>query len=313
MTKSQLHPRNQHQVVAGKAYNLEKLQSVNPQLSQWLIPRPDGELTVNFSEPDAVKQLNKALLLSYYDMQFWDIPDNYLCPPVPGRADYIHHLADLLAGSNQGKVPKGKAIKGLDIGTGANLIYPIVGSHEYGWQFVGSDIEAASINCAEQIIKANGRLRKSISLRKQKKPNQIFNGIIKETDRFTFTLCNPPFHASKQQAAMGTQRKNKNLGQSKGKLNFGGQSNELWCPGGEAEFVCKMVKESSQHKHQVLWFTSLVSSKNNLKRINAELKKMNCQQVKIIEMGQGNKVSRFVAWSFLDKSQHQGWFQLTPS
>lgn len=309
MKKASLHPRNQHQVVAGKAYDLNKLTIVNPSLKPWLVKRPDGEDTVNFSEPDAVKELNKALLLQHYDITYWDIPANYLCPPVPGRADYVHHLADLLAESNEGELPKGKHIKGLDVGTGANLIYPIVGSYEYGWQFVGSDIEATSLSCAEQLIKANSRLKKQVKLRKQKQKQHIFKGIIQPDDRFTFTLCNPPFHGSKQQAAQGTQRKTRNLGQAKGKLNFGGQSNELWCPGGEAEFVCTMVKESSQFEHQVLWFTSLISSKNNLAKIKAELKKTKAKQVKIIEMGQGNKVSRFIAWSFLDKTQQQGWFR----
>lgn len=309
MTKASLHPRNQHQVVAGKAYDLDKLTKVNPALTQWLIKRPDGEDTVNFSEPDAVKELNKALLLQHYGMIFWDIPTNYLCPPVPGRADYVHHLADLLAASNGGEIPQGKAVKGLDVGTGANLIYPIVGSYEYGWQFVGSDIETVSLNCAEQLIKANSRLKKQIKLRKQEESNHIFKGIIQADDEFTFTLCNPPFHASEEQATQGAQRKNRNLGQNKGKLNFGGQSNELWCPGGEAEFVCNMVRESSQFKSQVLWFTSLISSKNNLAKIETELKKIKAKQVKIVEMGQGNKISRFIAWSFFDTSQQQGWFQ----
>lgn len=309
MTKHTLHPRNQHQVVAGKAYDLTKLCQVNPALSPWLTTRPDGETSVNFAEPKAVKELNKALLLNHYAIDFWDIPEQFLCPPVPGRADYIHYLADLLAPANGGNVPKGKAVSGLDIGTGANLIYPIVGSYEYGWQFVGSDVEAVSLKSAEQLIKANRRLSKQIKLRKQNQSQCIFKGVIKPQDKFTFTLSNPPFHASKQEAEQGTVRKNKNLGRAGKKLNFGGQSNELWCPGGEAEFVCTMVRESSQFKHQVLWFTSLVSSKHNLPKIKAELKKINCQQVKVIEMGQGNKISRFIAWSFFDKSQQQGWFQ----
>lgn len=309
MSKSALHPRNQHQVVAGKAYDLTLLTNTNPDLEKWLVTRPDGEQTVNFSEPDAVKQLNKALLLQHYDIVFWDIPADYLCPPVPGRADYIHHLADLLALANDGQVPKGKQVKGLDVGTGANLIYPIVGTYEYGWQFVGSDIEPVSLSCAQQLIKANPRLKKSIKLRQQNNSKHIFQGILKPEDKLAFTLCNPPFHASKKQAEQGTNRKNRNLGQSKGKLNFGGQSNELWCPGGEAEFVCTMVRESSQFANQVLWFTSLISSKDNLSRIKRELKKINCKQVKIIEMGQGNKVSRFIAWSFFEQSQQQGWFR----
>ena len=309
MSKSALHPRNRHQAVAGKAYDLEKLTQVNPDLTPWLVEKNNNELTVNFAETEAVKQLNKALLLAYYSIQFWDIPNNYLCPPVPGRVDYIHYLADLLTNSTKAEKNTGKQVQVLDIGTGANLIYPIVGSHEYSWRFVGSDIEPISVQCAQQLINANPRLKKSVSLRLQKNQDSIFTGIIGQHDRFTFTMCNPPFHANAKQAQQATERKVKNLGLDKTSLNFGGQSNELWCPGGELEFVCNMVRESSQFKHQVLWFTSLISNNKNLSKIQSELAKANCQDVKIIDMGQGNKVSRFIAWTFFDKTQQQGWFE----
>lgn len=308
MTRPSLHPRNRHQAVMGKAYDLAKLTQINPDLTPWLISRPDGEQTVNFAETDAVKQLNKALLLAYYDIQFWDIPRNFLCPPVPGRVDYIHYLADLLTNSVQEHNATGKKVKVLDIGTGANLIYPIVGSFEYGWQFVGSDIEAISIQCAQQLIKANKRLGKNVKLRQQKNSEHIFNDIIKEQDRFALTMCNPPFHGSEKQAQQASQRKTKNLGTSDKSLNFGGQHNELWCPGGELEFICNMVRESVDYKHQVMWFTSLVSNNKNLDKIKEQLAKVKCHHVQVVEMGQGNKISRFIAWTFLDEPQQQDWF-----
>ena len=58
--------------------------------------------------------LNRALLKADYGIDFWDIPPNYLCPPIPGRVDYIHHLADLLARSNNNEIPRGPQIKALD-------------------------------------------------------------------------------------------------------------------------------------------------------------------------------------------------------
>jgi 23S rRNA (adenine1618-N6)-methyltransferase len=71
---------------------------------------------------------------------------------VPGRADYIHHLADLLA-LDTGTIPENASI--LDIGTGANLIYPLIGAHEYGWRFTGSEISAEAIASAQAIVNAN--------------------------------------------------------------------------------------------------------------------------------------------------------------
>jgi 23S rRNA A1618 N6-methylase RlmF len=51
--------------------------------------------------------------------------NHYLCPPFLEETDYIHYIADLLASSNNGIIPK-HAVQGLDIGVGANCIYPIM-------------------------------------------------------------------------------------------------------------------------------------------------------------------------------------------
>jgi 23S rRNA (adenine1618-N6)-methyltransferase len=304
-----MHPRNKHQ----GDYDFKKLVLSSPRLKPFIKKSPAGKLTIDFAIPDAVKQLNAALLASDYDISTWDIPDGYLCPPIPGRADYIHHIADLLAHDNADKVLKGKSVIGLDIGAGANLIYPIIGSQSYGWRFIGSDIDKAAIQSANMIIKMNEGLEKHISIRKQQQPNNIFHGIIHPQDRFTFTLCNPPFHASAKAAAEGNQRKNTNLSRHKEKhsnepqkssrmspknLNFAGKSNELWCQGGELSFIKRMIKESSDYKTQVQWFTTLVSKKDNMKPILNALKHINANEVKTIPMQQGNKSSRFIAWQF---------------
>src|SRR5574343_662753 len=114
--KTNLHPRNPHRF----RYNFEKLINVLPELKFFIISNENNsEPTIDSSNSEAVKALNKALLISEYNIQDWDIPKNYLCPPIPGRADYIHYLADLLADTNNGIIPKGEHILGLDIGIGA--------------------------------------------------------------------------------------------------------------------------------------------------------------------------------------------------
>ena len=116
--KPQLHPRSRHQVIDGVAYHFDELCKANPDLNPHVTTLDNQHKTINFSDPKAVKELNRALLLAYYKVDFWQLPDQFLCPPIPGRADYIHHLADLLAEDNQGQLPKGKRFKGIDIGTG---------------------------------------------------------------------------------------------------------------------------------------------------------------------------------------------------
>jgi 23S rRNA (adenine1618-N6)-methyltransferase len=305
LEKLGLHARNRHR---GR-YDFAELASVLPELQQFLKPNPfdAAETTIDFANPAAVKTLNAALLKHFYEVEFWTIPPDYLCPPIPGRADYLHYAADLLATTSGGEIPRGPAVCALDIGVGANLIYPLIGAHEYGWRFVGTDIDAAAIKSAQKIVDANEGLADAIELRLQASPLKIFDGVMKADDHFDIVICNPPFHASAKDAEAGSLRKWKNLGkarmaETKPKLNFGGQAVELWCEGGEAGFVSRMIAESAQYKKQVRWFTSLVSKEDHLPDIYGALRKVGVQKVETIDMAQGQKKSRIVAWTFLKEA-----------
>jgi 23S rRNA (adenine1618-N6)-methyltransferase len=277
-----------------------------------VILNPYGKESIDFANPAAVKVFNRALLKALYGIQHWDIPEGYLCPPIPGRADYLHCLADLLAESNGGEPPRGASVKVLDIGVGANCVYPLLGHSDYRWQFVGSDIDSVALASAAAIVQAN-KLGKAIDLRLQPQPRNILKGLLNADERFAVTLCNPPFHASLEEATRGSQRKWRALGKADPKrklpvLNFGGQNNELWCEGGEIRFVTQLINESVTVGAQVLWFSTLVSKASNLPAIQGALSKVNAAQVKVVEMGQGQKQSRFVAWSFQSEQARNAWF-----
>lgn len=287
-----LHPNNPHQ---GR-YDFPKLCTKTPELTGFLKPNPHGDQTIDFSDAKAVLCLNKALLAQFYGIQFWDLPEGYLCPPIPGRADYIHYLADLIEHTK----PNQKA-RILDIGTGANLIYPIIGSQAYGWTFLASDIDAIAVNSATLIAESNSNLKKKIKVAQQSNTQSFFQGLITEADYFEATMCNPPFHSSAEEAKAGSDRKWRNLKGEQTKptaLNFGGTKNELWCEGGERAFVKGMIQESTQFQTQVGWFTSLISKEENLKPLKQVLTQVGAIKVKVINMSQGQKVSRILAWSF---------------
>ena len=307
--KSELHERNLHR----SRYDFPQLIKSCPALSPFVKLNQYDDLSVDFSNPEAVKMLNKALLKHFYAIQHWDIPADFLCPPIPGRADYIHYLADLLSASNHQQIPTGQAVRVLDIGVGANCIYPVIGHRSYGWKFVGTDINPASVKSAKLIVEANQNLSKGIQIRLQKNPKNIFKGVIKPTDRFDLTLCNPPFHASQQDANATASKKLRNLGKPVGRdkvvLNFGGQKNELWCEGGEPRFVCQMAEESVLFAEQCFWFSSLISKKTTLPALLKTLKHIGALEIKTIPMAQGQKESRFVAWTFLNAQQQQAWVQ----
>lgn len=307
-----LHPRNRHQ---GR-YDFTRLCGQCPELSAFLVTTPGGEASIDFSRPAAVRALNRAVLKTDYGIAHWDIPEGYLCPPIPGRADYLHGLADLLAEANGGVVPHGPAIRALDIGVGANCIYPLLGQCEYGWRFVGSDVDATALAAANAIVQANG-LSDAIELRHQPARGSIFVGLVQGDEAFDITLCNPPFHATAQDAARGSRRKWRNLDKhAPGKpqaardapaLNFGGQASELWCTGGEASFVRRMIRESIDIRDRVLWFSSLVSKSEHLVELRKQLAKTGVQEVREVAMAQGSKQSRFIAWTFLDADRRQAW------
>ena len=257
--------------------------------------------------------LNKALLAYFYGIKNYAIPNGYLCPPIPGRADYVHHIADLLASCNNGVIPKGKAVIGLDVGIGANGIYAIIGSSVYDWNFVGSDIEIESIKSVENIVNSNEILKEKIECKLQTNPENIFTGIIKADEFYDFTLCNPPFHKSLKDAMDGNKRKVQNLTKqktTKNALNFGGKNNELWCKGGEIAFITNMIKESFEFKNNVLWFTTLVSKKDNLPLIYKKLEDIKAKEIKTINMSCGQKITRVVAWSFFNNEEQKEYFKL---
>ncbi len=279
-----MHPNNIHKA----PYNFSELVKVHPELGDHIKTSRHGGETIDFSNGASVFALNKAILKLNYGLEEWNVPEGYLCPPVPGRVDYLHHLNDL--------IDKKKA-KGLDIGTGANTIYPLLGASVFNWNMTGVDIDSNAIAAAKENVAANPKLSKHIEIKHQTVNANIFEGVIEADEHFDFVMCNPPFYSSEKEALQANYQKNRNLGLDPKNRNFGGQANELWCNGGEALFLKRMVKQSVDFKTQVNWFTALVSQKEHLPKISKQITKLGATH-KIVNMEQGNKQSRFIAWSF---------------
>lgn len=286
-TKSGLHKNNVHK----NGYDFEALIKTNPNLKKFIAENDHGKTSIDFSDPKAVRELNASLLQKHYGIVDWIFPEENLCPPIPGRVDYIHHLNDLIqASSIEGD------IKILDIGTGATCIYPLLGAKVYDWNFVATDIELDSLDYSQDIIDDNN-LDAKIELRQQFDEQNILTGIIEAGDSFAVSMCNPPFYASAEEARGANRRKTRNLGTNTVR-NFSGNNNELWYVGGEKAFLHNYLYQSSLHKDVCIWFTSLVSKKENVESLKKSAVKLGASTFKSIPMQQGNKVTRIVAWSF---------------
>lgn len=289
-----MHPRNRHQ---GR-YDFPQLVKSCPELAPFVIANPRGEASIDFANPAAVRMLNRAILKSFYGISHWEIPPGYLTPPVPSRADYVHRVAELLR-SKAGAYPTGPAVRVLDVGVGANCIYPIIGHAEYGWTFVGCDVDPIALASAQRIVDSNPNLAGAVELHLQTAPEKLLAGIVREGESFDIAMCNPPFHASLAEAEAASRRKWENLGRrADSGRNFGGQGRELWFPGGEAAFVRRMIEESARFKTNVRWFTSLISKEESLPVLRSAMKKAGATDQRTMAMEQGQKKSRLVAWTF---------------
>jgi 23S rRNA (adenine1618-N6)-methyltransferase len=294
-----LHQRNKHQ----SSYDFKVLTQAVPELTPFVFENKYGTQTIDFADPKAVKILNRAIIKVDYEIDYWEFPDAHLCPPIPGRVDYIHHLADLIKPFTF-KNP----VEVLDLGTGATAIYPILGKAVYNWKFVATDVDAKALQNAKTIVDKN-KLTKSIEFRLQTDESHILKNIMTATDAFMLSMCNPPFYKNEQEAHQATTRKLEGLGKNKNGVirNFSGTANELCYQGGEKAFLHTYLYESSLFKSNCFWYTSLVSNKDLVKSIQKSLIKLGATEVKIINMQLGNKVSRLVAWTFLNKDEQKDW------
>ena len=280
-----MHPKNPF----NQDYNFDDLIAQHPPLKPFVFENEYGNKTIKFANREAVTALNTALLKEHYGITYYSIPENNLCPPVPGRLDYLLHVADLVEKED---------IHLLDIGTGANLIYPILANRHFNWKSTASEVNLDSLKNAQEIIAKNETL-KDVELRHQQFKNNILEHLINAEDNFDVVVCNPPFFKNRTDAEKSNLRKFENLQLTEANTqNFGGLSNELWYKGGEEAFIKKMAEESVQFKDQVQWFTAIVSQKENLKNIKRAINKTKPTEVRIVEMEQGNKLSRFIAWTF---------------
>jgi len=294
--KEKLHPRNRFRA----GYDFQRLIACSPGLAPFVASNDYGDASVDYANPDAVKALNQALLTSAYGLT-WDVPSGYLCPPIPGRSDYLHHLADLLETVGSGAMSRRGSVAVFDIGMGANGIYPLLGASEYGWRFVGSEIDPAALRWARKVVAANPAVADLIECRLQTSPLECFNGVIAAGETFDASMCNPPFHASAGAAAEASRRKRRHLGgraRASTGLNFGGTSGELWCEGGELAFVRRMIAQSAERPELCRWFTTLVSKSTHLPRLRQSLREVGAVEVRTIEMAHGQKQSRILAWTF---------------
>ncbi|KAG2648122.1 hypothetical protein PVAP13_1NG049100 [Panicum virgatum] len=308
-----IHPRNRY---AAAAPDFAALAELYPSFRPFVSVSERGRASVDFTDFSATRELTRVLLLHDHGVNWW-IPDGQLCPTVPNRSNYIHWIEDLLSSNLIPPVSSSSGrVRGFDIGTGANCIYPLLGASLLGWSFVGSDVTDVALEWAKKNVENNPQLAELIEIRNanaaslsaeseaivresirenvlepaedvamQKPP--VLVGVVKESESFDFCVCNPPFFESIEEAGLNP------------KTSCGGTAEEMVCPGGELAFVTQIIEDSVSLKNSFRWFTSMVGRKANLKLLMSKARKAGASVVKTTDFVQGQTARWGLAWSFI--------------
>ena len=177
------------------------------------------------------RTLTKVLLKRDFGLE-WDMPDSHLVPGLTGRINYINWIHEVLNLVQHGEeemvssvttkekdpvraVPlKGVltdkatetkaavAVEGIDVGTGASCIYPLLGHSLYSWKFLATDIDPESVESARVIVATN-HLEDSIQILQRAPDQPLLKGVVK--NRVSFCMCNPPFFSSIDEVNLRTR------------------------------------------------------------------------------------------------------------
>ncbi|RDW69312.1 hypothetical protein BP6252_08332 [Coleophoma cylindrospora] len=258
--------------------------------------KSNGQL--DFSNPEAVQQLTKSLLKRDFGLKT-SLPSDRLCPPVPNRLNYIlwvQALLDCTSHTYTDTYDPERQVLGLDVGTGASCIYPLLGcAQRPNWRFAGTDIDDKSLKYAQENIQLNN-LDGRVKLLKTSASGHLLPLDRLGFENIDFTMCNPPFYESNAEMLALAQSKQRPPNSA-----CTGSANEMVTPGGEVAFITKMISESLLLRDRVQWYTSMCGRFSSITALIEILRKHEIDNYAIAELVQGSKTRRWViAWSFDD-------------
>ncbi|PWY90662.1 DUF890 domain protein [Aspergillus heteromorphus CBS 117.55] len=256
--------------------------------------KANGQL--DFSDPDAVRQLTKSLLQRDFQLEV-EIPENRLCPP--NRLNYILWLQDLLDTTGdhyRDDYDPDREVLGLDVGTGCCSIYPLLGcSLRPHWRFVATDIDDDNIQTARKTVSTN-KLDSCIEILQTDPKDDLFPLSKLNVDRLDFTMCNPPFYASRDELVASADAKERPPFTA-----CTGSETEMVTSGGEIAFIARMIEQSLHLRDKVIWYTSMLGKLSSVSILVEKLLQHKNNNYAVTEFIQGNKTRRWaIAWSWTD-------------
>ncbi|XP_031778528.1 U6 small nuclear RNA (adenine-(43)-N(6))-methyltransferase [Nasonia vitripennis] len=281
-----MHKRNKYK----EEPNFKQLAILYPGFRKIAVTDIAGKVKINFKDVESLKILTKTLLKHDFNLDV-DIPPNHLVPALPLRLNYILWIEDLL---NHCGIQDLSTVHGLDIGTGAICIYPILFSNLYKTKMTCTDIDPKSIISATENIEKNN-LQDLIEVILIKKES-ILKEALEKNEKYSFVMCNPPFFETDK----GLGKKSK---QEPPRNAPTGNANELEVKGGEREFILRLIEESLEYKHKIKIYTTMFGQKSSLAFLRNELTKKRIFNATWTEFCQGFTKRWGIAWTFEPKSE----------
>ncbi|KAF7239169.1 RNA N6-adenosine-methyltransferase METTL16 [Varanus komodoensis] len=286
-----MHARNRYK---DKPPDFAYLASKYPEFKKHVQINLSGRVSVNFKDPEAVRALTCTLLKEDFGLQI-DIPLERLIPTVPLRLNYIHWVEDLIA--QQDAATKGSVICGIDIGTGASCIYPLLGATLNGWYFIATEVDDVCFSYAKKNVEQNN-LSDLIKVVKVPQKTLLLDALEEESEViYDFCMCNPPFFANQLEAKGVNSRNPRRPPPSS--VNTGGIT-EIMAEGGELEFVKRIIHDSLQLKKRLRWYSCMLGKKCSLAPLKEELRIHRVPKVTYTEFCQGRTMRWALAWSFYE-------------
>ncbi len=287
-----LHPANPYR---DRPYDWPRLVAAHPPLEAFIRPHPRGGKTIPFNQSAAILALNQALLAADFGLRHWTMPPGHLCPAVPGRLDYLLHVADLA-----GPLSPDNPWRLLDLGTGASGIYALLAAAHWQAEVVATDCAEASLEHLGRWLPTSPSLAARITLRHQPNPAHLLEGVCLPQERFDACVCNPPFHDSlpHAEASAASRHPLRQETTRPEQSPFGGVARELVYPGGEVAFVQRLVRESQERPTLCRWFTCLISRQTHLAPLAQAVRDAGAKTWQVRPFYAGQKQAHFLAWSF---------------
>lgn len=291
-----MHPRNIYRTRT----NFKELAIEFPEFRQHANQDVSGKVTIDFTNPEALRALTTSLLKRDFDLNV-NIPSNHLVPTLPSRLNYIHWLEDILAILPSDCTPPGDVIRGIDIGTGVACIYPLLGFTMNKWHFLATEVDEEAFTSASRNVATNQLEGFITVVRPSDTSSPLLNAVNcqpdPEDDTYTFSMCNPPFFADEHEANPVTKGRNPSKRTPPRSCNAANSAESI-TSGGEVEFVSALITDSIQLGSRIGIYSTLLGKKSSLATVKGMLVEKGIKNFVTTEFCQGKTMRWGIAWTF---------------